>query len=177
MIRSSSDRIPCQDGRTGTGSAGQRGCGQCPGEWLDRDACCAAIFASAVPLASVRISTCLRWPRWCGQDEALTYVLDHLDHLRVMSALPGSPPVRPLHEQRQRLAATLRARPYAFVAQEQVPLSTVPVWRGGSVQPRHTVWRAIVVATEDGYAVMPGGLTRVSADAQTLDVSMQRGRE
>ena len=43
------------------------------------------------------------------------------------------------------------------------------------MQPRHTVWRVYVVATEDGYAVMPGGLTRVSADAQTLDVSMQRG--
>jgi uncharacterized circularly permuted ATP-grasp superfamily protein/uncharacterized alpha-E superfamily protein len=131
-------------------------------------ALCRSLFGEDLKLPSVAT-----W--WCGQDEALTYVLDHLEHLRIMSALPGSPPVRPLPEQRQRLATTLRARPYAFVAQEQVPLSTVPVWRGGSVQPRHTVWWVYVVATGDGYAVMPGGLTLVSTDVKTLDVSMQRG--
>jgi uncharacterized circularly permuted ATP-grasp superfamily protein/uncharacterized alpha-E superfamily protein len=131
-------------------------------------ALCRSLFGEDLKLPSVAT-----W--WCGQDEALKYVLEHLDHLRVMSALPGRPQVRSLHEQRQRLTTMLRARPYAFVAQEQVSPSTVPVWKGGSVQPRHTVWRAYVVATGDGYAVMPGGLTRVSADAKTLDVSMQRG--
>jgi len=43
------------------------------------------------------------------------------------------------------------------------------------MEPRHLVLRAYVVATPDGYTVMPGGLTRVSAVPGTPAVSMQQG--
>jgi uncharacterized circularly permuted ATP-grasp superfamily protein/uncharacterized alpha-E superfamily protein len=112
---------------------------------------------------------------WCGQAEALTYVLDHVAALHVRPAWHNDRNTPSLNGHRQRLAATLRARPFAFVAQEPVVFSTVPVWGNEGLQPRHLVWRVYVAATGDGYTVMPGGLTRVSATPETLDVSMQRG--
>ena len=44
-----------------------------------------------------------------------------------------------------------------------------------AIQPRHLVLRVYVVAAGDSYAVMPGGLTRVTASLDSLVVSMQRG--
>jgi uncharacterized alpha-E superfamily protein len=68
--------------------------------------------------------------------------------------------------------------PREYVGEEQVTLSTAPVFLNGRVEARHVVWRAHLVATggaEQGYAVMPGGLTRFSASADSMIVSMQRG--
>ena len=74
--------------------------------------------------------------------------------------LPARVPV-----ERQQFVTQIRARPYAYAAQQSMPLSHLPVWDGTSMQPQPTVLRAYVVATQDGYMVMPGGLTRVvSAD-------------
>src|SRR4029077_2704219 len=79
-------------------------------------------------------------------------------------------------EEAAALAEKMKARPRLYVAQEQVNLSTVPVLAGDRLQPRHLVVRAFVTATEDGsFAVMPGGLTRVTASADTMVVSMQQG--
>ena len=55
------------------------------------------------------------------------------------------------------------------------PCSTVPGWNDGQLQPCHFVLRVYVVAANGSYAVMPGGLTRVSASLDSLVVSMQRG--
>jgi|GEM_PF-1855871 len=71
----------------------------------------------------------------------------------------------------------MRARPYAYVAQELPQLSQAPVWQAenGQLQPRAIGMRVYAVASEDGYRVLPGGLTRVAAQAGAEVVSMQRG--
>jgi uncharacterized alpha-E superfamily protein len=70
----------------------------------------------------------------------------------------------------------LRARPREYVAQTRVDLSTTPVMHDGRLVPRKMVLRAYLAADRDGgFAMMPGGLTRVSAAADTMVVSMQRG--
>jgi uncharacterized circularly permuted ATP-grasp superfamily protein/uncharacterized alpha-E superfamily protein len=129
---------------------------------------CRHLFGEDLQLPSVPT-----W--WCGQEAALTYVLDHMDRLIIRPVLSKGTTIQHRNGPRQRSAAALRARPFAFVAQEPVSFSTVPVWRDEELQPRPVVWRAYVAATEDGYTVMPGGLTRVSATPETLDVSLQRG--
>ena len=107
-------------------------------------------------------------------------MLDHLEHVHVNAAFPASTPeavsgAMLSRIKRQRLITQLRARPYAFVAQEPPVPSTVPVWHPArGVEPRHLVLRAYVVATPDGYTVMPGGLTRVSSVPDTPVVSMQQ---
>jgi uncharacterized circularly permuted ATP-grasp superfamily protein/uncharacterized alpha-E superfamily protein len=136
-------------------------------------ALCRHLLSEELKLPSVRT-----W--WCGQQEALAYVLDHLEHVHVSSAFPTSTPeVAPgallSRTKRQRLITHLRARPYAFAAQMPPVPSTVPVWHPmGGIEPWHLVLRAYVVATPDGYAVMPGGLTRVSTVPDTPVVSMQQ---
>ena len=78
--------------------------------------------------------------------------------------------------QRADLVDRIRQRPHDFVAQECLELSTGPVLEGDKFVARQLVMRTYL-ATQlgGGFVVMPGGLTRVSATADTTVVSMQRG--
>ena len=107
-------------------------------------------------------------------------MLEHLDQLVVKRAFPteAREPVfgRKLSDrEKSLLAAELRARPDHFVGQEQVALSAAPVWHRHRMEPRPVVFRTYVAAAGDSYAVMPGGLTRVSSTHDVPIVSMQRG--
>ncbi|HXR50868.1 MAG TPA: circularly permuted type 2 ATP-grasp protein [Steroidobacteraceae bacterium] len=76
------------------------------------------------------------------------------------------------------LCARLDAKPERYIAQELVHVSQAPVLSRGpevGIEPRCVGLRVFAVATPAGYAVMPGGLTRVASSAQARVVSMQRG--
>ena len=116
---------------------------------------------------------------WCGQEQALSWVLDNLESVVIKPAFPsqgmepvfgaGLPP-----NQRKELIERLRARPHEFVAQEQVALSTAPVWEHGHLNSRSIVLRTYVLNTGNGWTVIPGGLVRVAESSGSV-VSMQRG--
>jgi uncharacterized circularly permuted ATP-grasp superfamily protein/uncharacterized alpha-E superfamily protein len=117
---------------------------------------------------------------WCGLPAHLSYVLEHLEDLVAKPAFPskGQEPVfgRKLNaRERQGLAAAIRARPEDFVAQAHVELSSAPVWHRQRLEPRPIVFRTYVAAAGDSFAVMPGGLTRVSSTQEVPIVSMQHG--
>ena len=119
---------------------------------------------------------------WCGEPPVLAQALEKLPHLLIKPAFPSQSfsPVfgRDLNEeQRGQLAARMQARPYAYVAQELAQLSQAPVWQAadGQLQPRAIGMRVYAVSGEDDYRVLPGGLTRVAAEADAEVVSMQRG--
>ena len=54
-------------------------------------------------------------------------------------------------------------------------MSSLPVFDGERLKPRHAVLRSFLVAEEHGYMVMPGGLTRVGAVDDQLIVTSQAG--
>jgi uncharacterized circularly permuted ATP-grasp superfamily protein/uncharacterized alpha-E superfamily protein len=118
---------------------------------------------------------------WCGDTDSLTHVLDSLEDLVIKPAFPATrmEPVFPGElgtEDRAALVERLRARPRDFVAQARLELSTTPVLEGTSFVHRKMVVRSYLAAEAGGgFAFMPGGLTRVSASADTMVVSMQRG--
>jgi len=127
---------------------------------------------------------------WCGQRRERAYVVEHLHELVIKAAYPGAPasglggvPVEAIFgdtltaAQREEVVGRIEDRPHAYAAQEIVNLSTTPVWQDGGLVPRHAIVRAYVAASDegDGYAVMPGGLTRVSSTADSRVTSMQRG--
>jgi uncharacterized circularly permuted ATP-grasp superfamily protein/uncharacterized alpha-E superfamily protein len=119
---------------------------------------------------------------WCGEAPVLVQALEKLPELLIKPAFPSQTfaPVfgRDLSEkQRQALAERMQARPYAYVAQELAQLSHAPIWQAenGQLQPRAIGMRMYAVASRDGYRVLPGGLTRVAAEADAEVVSMQRG--
>jgi uncharacterized alpha-E superfamily protein len=116
---------------------------------------------------------------WCGQPKALDWVLNHLDSVVVKPAFPsrGMEPVfgseLPEHKKTELIERMLRF-PHEYVAQEQVALSTAPVWEDNRLKPRSMVLRTYVLHTPTGWVAMPGGLVRVS-EANGTVVSMQRG--
>ena len=139
----------------------------------------------------LRLPSVATW--WCGEQLALDYVLDNLERLVIKPTYPNQNFAtvfgRDLKPQaRADLASRLRARPYAYVAQERLAFSQAPVWRsaGGSgstaggkggaqgFSARALGIRVYAIATAGGYRVMPGGLARIAADAADI-VSMQRG--
>ncbi len=116
---------------------------------------------------------------WCGQQPALDWVLGNLEHVVIKPAFParGMEPVFGSEipdDKRAALLEQLRARPHDFVAQEQVALSTAPVWERNGLHQRAVVLRTYVLNTGNGWCAIPGGLVRV-AEAQGSVVSMQRG--
>ncbi|MDB6016975.1 MAG: hypothetical protein JWR19_1464 [Pedosphaera sp.] len=117
---------------------------------------------------------------WCGQPKEREYVIEHLDEIVVKHAF-GSRAHEPYfgakmgEKERAKLVAAIRARPHEFVGQEKVALSTAPVWQNNKLEPRPLVLRTYVTATRDSFAVMPGGLTRVSTSVLDPIVSMQSG--
>lgn len=135
---------------------------------------CRALLGEDLKLESVPT-----W--WCGEPDSLRYVLDHLTELVIKPSFPATrtEPVFPADlslEQRANLAASLRYRPRDFVAQARLDLSSTPVLDGDRFVHRKLVVRSYLAAEAGGgFRVMPGGLTRVSASAETTVVSMQRG--
>jgi uncharacterized circularly permuted ATP-grasp superfamily protein/uncharacterized alpha-E superfamily protein len=143
----------------------------------------AAILPFLPGLSTLLLGEKLKLPSvatwWCGQTYALDWVLDHLDSVVVKPAFPsrGMEPVFGAdlpHTEKGKFAEQLRARPYEYVAQEQVALSTAPVWENGCLNSRSVVLRTYVLNTGNGWAAIPGGLVRV-AEAEGSVVSMQRG--
>ncbi len=117
---------------------------------------------------------------WCGHEAARLQVEERLAHLVIKPATPAHS-FEPIFgarlgpKQRELLIRKIRSNPGAYVAQEQVSLSTVPVARDGQLEARHLVLRVFAVASGAAYAVMPGGLTRITSSLDSLVVSMQHG--
>jgi len=117
---------------------------------------------------------------WCGQKDACRYALEHLDELVIKPAFRSHLRLPEVGKSlsavdREKLNRRIRFDPDLFVAQERVELSAAPVWSNGTLAARPVGLRVFLVASEDGYRVMPGGLTRVSPDSDGRFLSMQRG--
>ena len=117
---------------------------------------------------------------WCGEAQGLQHVLANLPRLVVKSAISNGRP-DPIFAQRlspqelRDLEVSIRARPRHWIGQEQIPLATAPTLVGNRLEPRPFVLRTYAAARDDSYAIMPGGLTRVTAGLDNLVVSVQRG--
>ncbi|MCP5143431.1 MAG: circularly permuted type 2 ATP-grasp protein [Gammaproteobacteria bacterium] len=120
---------------------------------------------------------------WCGEPAALADALGQFEHLVFK---PADPIYRfePVfgHDLTQRSFSRLRrqiaSQPERFVAQELVRVSQGPVmhrYKSKKLAARGIGLRVFATTAAGGYAVMPGGLTRVAADADPRVVSMQRG--
>lgn len=117
---------------------------------------------------------------WCGQEEPCRFVLEHPEGLvikRAMQARREPPVFLDGLDKKERVAylERVRAHPSQFVAQEQVALSTTPVWSEEGVLPRHLVLRVHAVSSNGTYSVLPGGLARFSTSKDSMVVSVQRG--
>ena len=114
-----------------------------------------------------------------SREDDLAYMLDHLNEL-VMKPAEGSggygivvgPQASP------EMLATTRDRivrePARWVAQPLQEFSTIPTFDGERFEPRRADLRPFVI-TGDSSWVMPGGLTRVAANADSYIVNSSQG--
>jgi uncharacterized alpha-E superfamily protein len=79
------------------------------------------------------------------------------------------------NKEKEHLRNLVISKPHLFIGQEQVSFSTLPAFIEQHIEPRNAVIRSFVVANGDDYSVMPGGLTRVSRQKDSIVVSNQAG--
>jgi uncharacterized circularly permuted ATP-grasp superfamily protein/uncharacterized alpha-E superfamily protein len=125
----------------------------------------------------LRLPSVATW--WCGQERECRFVLEHLDRLEVRPAFATAD--RELEAGAlgrngpERVAARVREAPYAYVGQERVTLSRVPLWACPGFTPGPMVWRAYVCADGDRFTVMPGGLVRVGQNEGSQALALHSG--
>ena len=122
---------------------------------------------------------------WCGGAAERQHVIDNFNTMMVGSAFAtglaiedqrGTVVGGALPEaERQALRARLETEGGRFVGQEQVQLSTAPVYVGGKLEPRPMTLRVYAARTREGWTVMPGGFARVGSTQDSTAIAMQRG--
>lgn len=126
----------------------------------------------------LKIPSAVTW--WCGEPAVLQHVLENLDKMVIKTTYPMRGFDTALGSELSRaevdaLADRIRAHPHCFVAQELTALSTMPVWNNQKLEPRLMTMRSYIAAADDGFKVMPGGLTRVSAADNSKMVTIRKG--
>jgi uncharacterized circularly permuted ATP-grasp superfamily protein/uncharacterized alpha-E superfamily protein len=117
---------------------------------------------------------------WCGDDDDLKYILEHINELIIKPAYRGSG-LRSVwggdltKQQTAELASIIKSKRYQYVAQERLQKAHIPSFTDGQLKPRPAILRSFAVATEGSYTVMPGGLTRTGLEVGGQIISMQSG--
>ncbi len=117
---------------------------------------------------------------WCGQKPERDFVLDNIDQLVIkpIHRTQGKSAVFGAHLDqagRELWRARIRAKPHMYVGQEQVSFSTAPSLINDGIEPRHAILRTFLVARENDFMVMPGGLTRIAPQKGSFVVTGQEG--
>jgi uncharacterized circularly permuted ATP-grasp superfamily protein/uncharacterized alpha-E superfamily protein len=115
----------------------------------------------------LRLSSVQTW--WCGDPDALRYVVDHLDELVIRPTSRGrGRSVRGTalsRAEREQVIAMLRSSPHQYVGQQVLHLSSTPTIDSDHLVPRNVVLRSFAVRHGGSYTAMLGGLARVGDDA------------
>ena len=119
-------------------------------------------------------------PTWrCSVAQDLKYVNEHLAEL-VVKEVHGSGGYGMLvgptstKTQIEEFRTKLLARPFNYIAQPTLALSTVPTFVEAGVAPRHVDLRPFVLSG-DQVRITPGGLTRVALREGSLVVNSSQG--
>jgi len=126
----------------------------------------------------LRIPNVATW--WCGQRRERDFTFSNLRSLVIKKAFVrgrGEPVFCEKLDPNalKSLSEQIRSHPHDFVGQEHVAVSTAPVWNGESLVPHPLILRCFIAATPNGFTVMPGGLTRISAQPDTIMVTSKHG--
>jgi len=127
------------------------------------------------PLRMPSIST---W--WCGDAGNFHQILARLDELVLKPAFQKSGGEEIIFsdltkEQRERVLTRIKSEPWAWVVQEKIARSAVPVWSDDGVHCGHAAVRAFLVEDENAWHLMPGGLIRIAPDSGPMHLSVAAG--
>lgn len=117
---------------------------------------------------------------WCGQTDALEYVLANFEGLVIKPAYTHSGGKEYIvselsDQQKDQLRTRINKAPGEFVAQEKILRSTSPCWANDQLQPGHLAIRTFAVKSGQGFEVMNGGLVRVQTSTAPMALSITAG--
>jgi len=100
---------------------------------------------------------------WLGQKHVCRKILGDLKNYIIFPAFGNEAglPLRPASlsaAERQNWADRIAARPFAYVAQRDLPVGTAPVLEGRSLKTRPICWRSFSMHTAEGPVMLKGGL-------------------
>ncbi|NOT11730.1 MAG: circularly permuted type 2 ATP-grasp protein [Methylococcaceae bacterium] len=126
----------------------------------------------------LKLSSVATW--WCGQKRERNFVLQNIENLVIKPINRGQDNHALFggllsSKEKDHLRSQILAKPHLFIGQEQVSFSTLPAFIDHHIEPRNAVLRNFVVASDNDYVVMPGGLTRVARQKDNFIVSNQAG--
>ncbi len=146
----------------------------------------APVFMAFLPMLcrlllgeELRLASIATW--WCGDDAARKYVVEHLEQLVIKPAFEASGSEELVGErlssaEREQLLARIAAKPQAFVAQEKITRSAVPVFDAdGQLRSGHAAVRVFLVSDGPDYNLMPGGLIRIATTPDPMELSISAG--
>jgi uncharacterized circularly permuted ATP-grasp superfamily protein len=119
-------------------------------------------------------------PTWrCSEPDSLKYVLEHIREL-VVKEVHGSGGYGMLvgpaatKKECEDFSKKLQAKPWNYIAQPTLALSTCPILTDKGLAPRHVDLRPYVLVS-DRIQIVPGGLTRVALKEGSLVVNSSQG--
>ncbi len=117
---------------------------------------------------------------WCGQEQPRQYVLAHLDELVIKPSSPSFGdwlefPATMGAAAKEKMIGRIKNHPERYVAQEGIALSTAPVRTDSGLAARHVVLRVFAAWDGQAYNVLPGGLTRVTAETTSQRLPIPLG--
>jgi len=124
------------------------------------------VLAKALLGEKLLLPSAATW--WCGQQREREHVLANMQRLVLKPIHRGqaSETVFGPDLDRKQLAvwrARILARPHMYVGQESIQPSTTPALHNGRLLPYRASLRTFLVSRDEGYATLPGGLTRCSS--------------
>lgn len=124
------------------------------------------------------IPTVQTW--WCGNPQSLDYVQANIDKLIIKPAFNHVEQHviygHCLSEKEKAASlAMLKRYPDQYVAQNYVPGSQLPIWENQEIQARPSQLKTFIVADNDQYTVLPGGLTKVAESTSECIVNKLSG--
>ncbi len=117
---------------------------------------------------------------WLGDENSKAEVLSRIEDLVLKPAFQKSGNEEIIisdlsTEQRAKAMDRVLAEPYAWVAQEKIARSAVPVWTDSGIRCGHAAIRAFLVEDESRWHMMPGGLIRIAPDSGPMQLSVSAG--
>lgn len=117
---------------------------------------------------------------WCANPKDMAYIADNIVKLVIkptyrkqgVQSIFGSQLDK---TQQQQLLQKLKNKPLNYVAQEYLQHATAPTWDKKVFVPRPAMLRSFSVASHSSYSVLPGGLSRVGSDKNSLILNSQAG--
>jgi uncharacterized circularly permuted ATP-grasp superfamily protein/uncharacterized alpha-E superfamily protein len=101
---------------------------------------------------------------WGGHPEGLEYIFRNFEQLHISSAVNR----HDLIGRSPDLQAVIAASPAKYLASFPAVPAALPAWNGQGVCTGSSIIRIFACATENGFAVMPGGLAITASDTTTL---------